>query len=1071
MCHTYRIGCNIQFNDPYWVQVNEAIYQSAQQLSLNLISIERDLSHLSHDDLIAVAEELLSLELDVLIGWNLPDGLIVRLLDNGLPIVHLNTRHIQHPLFVSPDELYGIGEMLVGYLAEQLGGRGTVLMVGGMADYIEEGFYRIDSFREAMAHYPEMRLKHIPCYWRYEQAYPQIVNALSSINEPIDAIYGLSDSLALAGRNAAEQLGLLSDRAPVVGINGDSFALAAIAQGRMSATVDIFIAEHGRSIVEMAYKAACGEPLPTHFPREQRLVTAQNVADIALWKLTAIADIPNRLVGVNMQQEHQRRIQLETSLAINRQVGAILDRGELSLTLADLIRTNYGYDHVQFFIWQEAEQALVLERGQESQRISVAEAHVLAHAIEHNELVFIPDTRRSSRFGPDPRWPETRSRVVLPMRLGTTIIGLLDLHNDRVIYHSQAELIGLQVLADQVAIAIRNAELYSEALASRAAAEMADQLKTRLLANVSHELRTPLNVILGYSQAALSSPTTAEYDLSPGMRRDLQHIYNSGEHLRRIINDLLDMSRADIDELDLFPETIEPHAFLRETFYSFTKSAGTKTDLTWRLELPTELPLLQADPVRLRQVLLNLLSNANKFTEQGEVVLGAELTPPYAHIWVRDTGVGIAPQQLERIFEPFVTEGHVGQRDKGIGLGLCISRRLMLLHRGSITVESTPHEGSVFHVYLPLPNLAGQLTSTSPTSKEASLLLISEEQHVPVAVMELCRAQNLVVQRVRSITDIDTLPINAPIAAIAWDVTGAIPHQWLVVERLRAHQQFCRLPFMLFGARQKDMRVATSELTGILMKPVSGKTLTETIHVLRPRDEFGSILIVDDEPHARDLYQDLVRNALPEYTVYTAEGGQAALDMLDTITPSMVMLDLTMPEVDGFMVLAEIRARPATHHLPVLIVSSRALSLDDIKQLDFARVTLHTKDILGQDEATSLVQRTLHSSSVLPQHTSTLVKRAVAYLQQHYAKPLSRQEIADAIGVSKNYLSEIFHQELGISPWEYLNRYRMQKAKDLLRTTNKSITTIAAQVGFDDSSYFGRVFHKHVGLTPSQYRQ
>ncbi len=182
---------------------------------------------------------------------------------------------------------------------------------------------------------------------------------------------------------------------------------------------------------------------------------------------------------------------------------------------------------------------------------------------------------------------------------------------------------GLQSLADQLGVAMQNARLYGEAVQARTSAEKADRLKTRLLANVSHELRTPLNVILGYIQAALELPNPYKVNIPPELLKDLQHIGRNADHLLHVINDLLDLSRAEIDELDLQPEIIEPHAFLADVFDGIAESVDVPDAVTWHLQLPDRLPSIQADPVRLRQILLNLLSNAAKFTKQGQIILGA----------------------------------------------------------------------------------------------------------------------------------------------------------------------------------------------------------------------------------------------------------------------------------------------------------------------------------------------------------------------------------------------------------------------------------------------------------------
>jgi transcriptional regulator GlxA family with amidase domain len=179
-----------------------------------------------------------------------------------------------------------------------------------------------------------------------------------------------------------------------------------------------------------------------------------------------------------------------------------------------------------------------------------------------------------------------------------------------------------------------------------------------------------------------------------------------------------------------------------------------------------------------------------------------------------------------------------------------------------------------------------------------------------------------------------------------------------------------------------------------------------------------------------------------------------------------------MPEMDGFEVLNWMRGREETKRVPVLILSGRMLTLDDIQRLEqHALVTFQSKDILTDDETAATLHRLLTGDDTLPPQTSGLVKRTVRYLQQNSASPLSRREIADAIGVSENHLSRIFRRELGITPWDYLNRYRINRAKELLAHSDHSITAVAFEVGFSDPAYFSRVFRKQVGVSPSAFRK
>jgi signal transduction histidine kinase/AraC-like DNA-binding protein/DNA-binding response OmpR family regulator/ABC-type sugar transport system substrate-binding protein len=1071
MSNVLRIGAAIDPNDPYWAQVREATHARAKELALDLVSINLIPEPLSQEEQMALLEELLALELDALIAWALPNDLALQISQYSIPLVLLSETDIRHPLLVSPSGLDNVVQVGSHYLAEETAGQGNILIVGDLA---QANLQESDVFHD----YPDISFTHIACptFYEREQAHQHIHKALQETTDSVDAILGLTDDLALAGRDACRTLGLTDHHTLTVGIGGTPSSLAAIAEGDMTATVEIRTDELGKRAVDLAYQASQGQQLPPHFGYQTRLTTHQNVAEVAAQKLAATANLYKRVMSTRRQQQQQRLTQLETSLEISRRVGSILDHRQLSHEIANLIRANYGYDRVQIFRWLEQEQRLALEQPGQTQTdqdsIPLTGSGVLGQALMRNEPIFIPDTHQSPRFPPDPNWPDTRARVVLPIRMGGQVIGLLDLHSQRSALRTSHELVGLQSLADQLGIAMSNASLYGEALQARATAEKADRLKTRLLANVSHELRTPLNTILGFVRPTIESPATYDNALPADLLNDLRHVYRSAEHLLWVINDLLDLSRAEIDELDLHREIIEPRSFLEQIFQSMAAGTPKKGDIEWRLQLPERLPAIQADPVRLRQILLNLLSNAAKFTDAGQVVLGAETTPPLLHIWVQDTGAGIPIDMQERIFEPFVTAERSARPKEGIGLGLSITRQLVTLHGGSMTLESQPGQGSTFHVYLPLPSLGEQTTSLFPTPARPVLLLISNQDQPASEIVSFCQRQGLETCRLQTSDDIDKVVAEVQPVALAWDQANADSTAWVLIEQLRNHPQLCQVPFILYGQRPGEEAALSTGMTDFVVKPVSGKTLMETINALCPPASAGPVLIVDDDPQACELYQGLVAKGFPGYAIRTANDGAAALGVMAEETPCLVILDLMMPKMNGFEVLDWMRADEQTRQVPVLVLTGQMLTLEDIKQLEqHAKITFQGKGILSEEETTASLHRLLLGEDALPPHTSSLVKRAVAYLHQNYHRSLSRLEIANAIGVSENYLTHIFGRELGLSPWQYLNRYRIKQARDLLRRTSDSITAVALQVGFNDPAYFSRVFRKQVGVSPSAYRE
>ncbi len=627
-----------------------------------------------------------------------------------------------------------------------------------------------------------------------------------------------------------------------------------------------------------------------------------------------------------------------------------------------------------------------------------------------------------------------------------------------------------ETLRDQISSSLKGALLFDEIRKAQTAAEKADQLKTRLLANVSHELRAPLNVIISCARESLNVVTTGAIALPETLLSDLRHIRLSAEHQLRVVNDLLDLSRAEIDELDLYPELLDPRPLLQEVFHSM-KTAGAHNDIAWRLQLPDRLPTIQADPVRLRQILINLLSNAGKFTERGEVWMGVEVSPPHLHIWVHDTGPGIPTDMQARIFEPFTTVGYAPRYREGVGLGLSITRRLVLLHHGTMDMESQLGEGSTFHVYLPLPTLS-ESPAVVATATQPVLLLISSCAEPAFEIVEFSQACNLQIRQLRANDDLDALLQTVQPAALAWDLVEASPGDWELVRRLRNHPQLSPIPFILYGQNPDAEARLHVGMTNFVVKPLAKDALMETIHAFCPTENTRPLLIVDDDPEILTLYQKMIAKEYPSYPLRTAPDGKVAVEAMLEETPSLVILDLIMPEMNGFDVLDWMRANERTRQTPVLILSSRMLNLEDVKRIErHALVTVQSKGILSEDETAAALNRLLFDSEQLPPHTGALVKQTIAYFHQHHTRPFPRWELAGALGVSEDYLSRIFRQEMGISPWQYLNRYRILRAKALLSRSGADVKIVARQVGFTDPAYFSRVFHKITGTSPTVYRE
>jgi AraC-like DNA-binding protein len=394
---------------------------------------------------------------------------------------------------------------------------------------------------------------------------------------------------------------------------------------------------------------------------------------------------------------------------------------------------------------------------------------------------------------------------------------------------------------------------------------------------------------------------------------------------------------------------------------------------------------------------------------------------------------------------------------------------LIALHNGVLTLDTQLGQGSTFHILLPLPKLVEEYLQDQQST--SILWLISQSEAIPTEILDFGQSRDLNIQRLNPEDDLDKLLTKGNPSIVAWDLTsGGITGDWQLIRRLQNHPKLGQTPFILF---QKESKTGTpSGFTSLVVKPTSNQALWESIQPAITSKSTGTILIVDDDEKARQATYEVVSAGLPDYRIQTAEDGETGLASILADPPDLVILDLMMPKKDGFDVLDAMRTDERTCHVPVVILSARQLSLNDIQRLErHAAVILQSKGILSADETVAALHKSLFDAETLPPHTGALVKRAVAYLHQNYPEPLSRSEVADAIGVNEDYLTRLFKQELGISPWDYLNRYRVFQAKELLRQTNDSIGHVGQRVGFSDASYFSRVFRRLVGISPGAYRE
>lgn len=412
------------------------------------------------------------------------------------------------------------------------------------------------------------------------------------------------------------------------------------------------------------------------------------------------------------QQLDKRAAELTTVAQVSTAAATIRDPQALLQSVVDLTNYSFGLYHTDIYLVNEAGNALELAAasGKIGQQM-VAQGHIIpfyqsrsiiAKAARSREIILVKDTREEPDFLPDPNLPQALSEMAIPMVVGDELIGVFDVEADVVERFTEEDERTYNTLAAQTAVALRNAQLYEEQLQTVERLRELDHLKSAFLANMSHELRTPLNSILGFTQVMLEG---LDGPLTEDMDTDLQLIEKNGQHLLNLINDVLDMAKIEAGRVSLSLEPLLVNDLLNEILRTTSGLAREKAlDLELQSDLPDDLTFM-VDAVRLRQVLINLVGNAAKFTEQGGILVRAEQIKDYVQIRIQDTGIGIPPNKLENIFEAFSqVDTSTTRKTGGTGLGLPISRRLVELHGGRLWAQSEglPGKGSTFYLELPL---------------------------------------------------------------------------------------------------------------------------------------------------------------------------------------------------------------------------------------------------------------------------------------------------------------------------------------------------------------------------------
>ena len=480
-------------------------------------------------------------------------------------------------------------------------------------------------------------------------------------------------------------------------------------------------------------------------------------------------------------------------------------------------------------------------------------------------------------------------------------------------------------------------ERFSVQLArAREEADEARRVKQQFVANVSHELRTPLNIIIGFSEAIALSPESYGVKAIPrSLMGDINRIYRSARHLKSLIDDVLDLSQLDTQHMPLLAEQASLSDIIAEAV-DMLKSFVTRKGLTLTVDIPQTLPLIFLDRLRIRQVLLNLLSNAARFVESGGIVVSAQVLPEAMQVTVVDTGPGIASEDLERVFEEFQQlDTSLNKRYDGTGLGLALSRRFIELHGGWLWADSELGKGSSFHFTLPLKPKTGQVgrglrrylpVASYVETRVGRTILVAAEDPMPGNLLK----RHLRDYRVKTVSRRD-LPeaIKSYLPhAIITNGSAASPSSNGHID-LDEAPEIAGVPIISCPLPDPSLLSHVLGVDHYLVKPVTRERLLEVLAGYG--EAINRILIVDDDLQLVELVARMVRAAPRPYQVDIACGSNEGLTRMQECLPDLVLLDIMMSELDGLTILKFMRADERLHQVPVIMITARDLPQTDIR--------------------------------------------------------------------------------------------------------------------------------------------
>jgi signal transduction histidine kinase/CheY-like chemotaxis protein/tetratricopeptide (TPR) repeat protein len=674
---------------------------------------------------------------------------------------------------------------------------------------------------------------------------------------------------------------------------------------------------------------------------------------------TIAANVGVAIHNARLFDEAQRRARETAAIAeVGRDVSSSLDLSTVLERIADRAKDLLASLTSAVYLRQDDDTLeVIVVRGHDADKIMGHRTKIgrgiIGDLAARGIAEVINDAQKDPRAQQieGPTQSDVEPMLAAPLRVGETVIGMMVVWRSGIEQiFTEADLNFLEGLSQQASIAIQNARLFEDMQQSRLAADAANQAKSAFLANMSHELRTPLNAIIGYGEILQEE---AEEEGHEEYLPDLQRITGAGRHLLALINDILDLSKIEAGKMELHLETFDLTQMVSDVVNTIQPLADRNRN---RLEVrvPEDIGAVNADLTKVRQAVFNLLSNACKFTEGGTVTLClSEEGPDWIRFAVSDTGIGMTPEQQARLFQEFSqADSAVTRKYGGTGLGLALSRRLVRMMHGDITMQSALGQGSTFTILLPRNVATAPAPVTVETEEPApgarTVLVVDDEADTRDLLQRYLARHGFRVFAASTGEHALDLAGRIHPDAITLDVMMPGMDGWAVLTALKADPQLAEIPVVVLSILDDRDMGYTLGAADYLTKPIERERLIAVLERYCPRGETSRVLVVDDDPEAREM----VRRALEKdgWMVSEAADGREGLEALRQARPNAILLDLMMPEMDGFAFVSQLQSDPANRSIPVIVVTAKDITQEDRDRLNGYVQRIIQKSPIGKDE-------------------------------------------------------------------------------------------------------------------------